>query len=108
AVLRMDASELHTILLSFPLVYAVNYNAPDQTVVAAATNELDAFLAHMKQTGKRCVKLNVSGAFHSPLMRAATDKLIQALTGAEITYPSLPVYSNLNALPYEIETAAAT
>ena len=108
AVLRMDASVLHTVLLSFPLVYAVNFNAPDQTAVAAATDELDAFLVHMKQAGKRCVKLNVSGAFHSPLMQAATDKLMQALTGAEIAHPSLPVYSNLNAIPYEVDTAADT
>lgn len=108
AVLRTEREELLEILRHHPGVWAVNHNTPEQTVVAAQTAELDGFLEDMKERGKRCMKLNVAGAFHSPLMKDASQNLMDALRGLDILPPALPVYSNLTAAPYARETAADT
>lgn len=108
AVLRMDKEELHSLLADFPEVYPVNYNTLEQTVVAAKNRELDQFLGFLKENGKRFVKLNVAGAFHSPLMTAATDKLASALKDEQLNTPRMPVYANLTALPYDEQSTKDT
>ncbi len=105
AVLRTSADELARILDSFPQVYPVNYNTQQQIVVAGAHEQLDGFLQHMKDSGKRCMKLNVSGAFHSPLMQNASELLLEALRGTNLQCPRIPVYSNVTAKPYELSQA---
>jgi [acyl-carrier-protein] S-malonyltransferase len=53
-----------------------------------------------KEAGaKRAIKLNVSGAFHSPLMASAADGFRSALNAAELVDPFFPVYANVNAQP---------
>jgi len=53
-----------------------------------------------KETGARMViPLNVSGAFHSPLMSSARDKLAEMIDSIEISDSKIPVYSNVNAAP---------
>lgn len=105
AVLRLGVDELSEILKEFPGVLAVNFNAPDQTVVAAALPALHAFLDAMKARGVRCVRLNVSGAFHSPLMADASAHLLAALRAERIAPPAIPIISNLGAQPYGADAA---
>ena len=100
AVLRISAEELHELLKDFENVYPVNYNTLEQTVIAAKSEDLEEFLVFLKANEKRFVKLNVSGAFHSPLMKEASKRLQAALDIEIISEPSLPVYSNLTGLPY--------
>lgn len=108
AVLRISAGELHELLKGYENVYPVNYNTQEQTVIAAKNDDLDAFLGFLKANGKRFVKLNVSGAFHSPLMKEASAQLQAALDKENISEPALPVYSNLTALPYVFSEARST
>lgn len=108
AVLRTGKEELAGILVSHPRVWAVNHNTDEQTVVAAAQADLDSFLEDMKIRGKRCMRLNVAGAFHSPLMKDASARLRDALEKIDILPPALPVYSNLTAAPYTRDEAADT
>ena len=108
AVLRMEGEELLEILKSHPDVWPVNHNTKEQTVVAARQADLENFLSDMKERGKRCMKLNVAGAFHSPLMKEASQHLGEALKNLDILPPALPVYSNLTAAPYTQASAAAT
>ena len=108
AVLRKSAQEVLDLIQGHEGVHAVNYNAPDQVVVAGAHEALDRFLADMKTRGVRAMKLNVAGAFHSPYMAEAGHALETQLKHARFQEPVIPVYSNLNAQPYRREQAADT
>lgn len=72
-----------------------NLNAPDQTVISGdSTGVARAGEACKARGAKRVIALNVSGAFHSPLMAPAVDGLLEALTGATFADPAFPVIAN--------------
>lgn len=80
------------------VVVAANYNSPGQVVISGEIAGVERAMELAKHFGaKRAIKLNVSGAFHSPLMETALDGLSQALDKAEFTDASFPVYSNVTA-----------
>jgi [acyl-carrier-protein] S-malonyltransferase len=82
------------------LVVPANYNSPGQIVVSGEVAGVEALMALAKASGaKRAIRLNVSGAFHSPLMEPAVDGLRQALGKAAIQDAKVPVFSNVNASP---------
>ncbi len=82
------------------LVVAANYNSPGQVVISGEVRGVDTVIALMKEAGfKRVMKLNVSGAFHSPLMAPARDGLAEALRSVAFATPSIPVYANVTAQP---------
>jgi [acyl-carrier-protein] S-malonyltransferase len=88
------------------LVVPANYNGPGQTVISGEVAGVERAMALAKEAGaKRAVRLNVSGAFHSPLMENAAPGLGDALRAAELTDPDFPVYANVDAAP--VTTAAA-
>ena len=105
AILRLSAHEVQEKLSGHPEVWAVNFNAPGQTVVAGPIRALEAFEQALKAEGGRSLRLNVAGAFHSPLMRTASEKMARALTEVPVNPPSIPVISNLTAEPYQPESA---
>ena len=108
AILRKSAEEVRALIRGYEGVYAVNFNAPDQVVVAGEHPALEAFLDALKTQGIRSVKLNVSGAFHSPLMAEAGQHLAEELKKTQFSQPQIPVYSNLTSQPYEQGQAADT
>ncbi|HEY0994408.1 MAG TPA: ACP S-malonyltransferase [Gemmatimonadaceae bacterium] len=78
------------------LVVPANYNCPGQLVISGEVAGVERAMQLCKDAGaKRAVRLNVSGAFHSPLMEAAVGGLQEALAGIEFTTPAFPVYSNV-------------
>jgi [acyl-carrier-protein] S-malonyltransferase len=82
------------------VVVAANYNTPGQVVISGDVGSVERAMAMAKEAGaKRAVRLNVSGAFHSPLMESASDGLAEALSGASFSDCEFPVYANVNALP---------
>lgn len=101
AVLKLDAAQAEQISEKYPEAWPVNYNCPKQTVVAMAESVVDSLCADVKAAGGRATRLAVSGAFHSPYMRPAEEGLRTYLQAVELTAPSLPVYANLTARPYE-------
>ena len=77
------------------LAVAANLNAPDQTVISGDPAGVERAGAACKARGaKRVIPLNVSGAFHSPLMAPAVDGLREALTAASFADPRFPVIAN--------------
>lgn len=77
-----------------------NYNAPGQVVVSGSVEAIDRVVAMAPECGaRRAVRLNVSGAFHSPLMEPARDRLAEALDGVTIREASIPVVANVDAEP---------
>ena len=87
-------------------VVPANYNAPGQLVVSGEVAGVDRLMELAKAAGaRRAVRLNVSGAFHSPLMAPAADGLAAALDQAALRPPAFPVASNVTA---ELVADAAT
>lgn len=82
------------------LVVPANYNGPGQVVLSGEEAGVDRAMALAKEAGaKRAVRLNVSGAFHSPLMESAAGGLSQTLENTSFGDPHFPVYSNVNCEP---------
>lgn len=82
-------------------VYVVNYNCPGQVVVAGEKGELRRLSRALREKGVRSVPLKVSGAFHSPIMQKASDIFSSILSCFTLRKPTLPVYANATAQPYE-------
>jgi [acyl-carrier-protein] S-malonyltransferase len=81
-------------------VVPANYNSPEQVVVSGEVAGVERAMELVKEAGaKRAVKLNVSGAFHSPLMEIAQPGLGEALKGSQMRAPAFPVVSNVTASP---------
>lgn len=81
-------------------VVPANYNSPEQVVISGEVAGVDRAIELVKGAGaRRAVKLNVSGAFHSPLMQFAEQGLADALRAAALAAPSFPVYSNVTSEP---------
>lgn len=81
-------------------VVPANYNSPGQLVISGEVAGVERAMALAKEAGaKRAIRLNVSGAFHSPLMAVAVSGLRDALGQAAPRDPEFPVYSNVTAEP---------
>jgi [acyl-carrier-protein] S-malonyltransferase len=79
------------------LVVPANYNSPGQLVISGEEAGVERAMALCKAAGaKRAIRLNVSGAFHSPLMESAASGLAQALDAATFGAPHFAVYANVN------------
>ncbi len=77
-----------------------NDNDPSQVVISGHRGAVERAIEMVKDHGiKRGVLLPVSAPFHCPLMQPAADAMAEALTGAEINAPLLPVYANVLAAP---------
>lgn len=72
-----------------------NYNSPVQTVIAGEAAAIDEAMAKFAEQGKRCVKLAVSAAFHTKLMRPAADEFKEQIAGIKFNAPNCDFYSNL-------------
>ena len=82
------------------LVVTANYNCPGQLVISGEEAGVERGMALAKEAGaKRAIRLNVSGAFHSPLMEDASSGLAQVLNSVSFDDPHFPVYANVNGEP---------
>ena len=82
-------------------VWVANYNAPGQVVIAGSHEGVAAASVHAKELGaKKVMALPVSGAFHTPFMTAARDRLRAAIADADPRDTEVPVVSNVDALPH--------
>lgn len=81
-------------------VVPANYNCPGQLVISGEVAGVERAMVLVKEAGaRRAIRLNVSGAFHSPLMAVAAEELAKALEQANLRDPEFPVYSNVTAEP---------
>ena len=103
AIIGLDANQVDEVcdaVKDTGIVCAANYNSPGQIVISGDVEAVRAAMIIAKDKGaKRAVELVVSGAFHSPLMESAMDGLSEALEIAEIKDATIPVYTNVTALP---------
>ncbi len=83
------------------VVVPANYNCPGQLVISGTIAGIDKACEMLTTAGaKRALKLNVGGAFHSPLMESAKIELEHAIVHTEIKSPVCPIYQNIDAKPY--------
>jgi len=82
------------------IVVAANYNCPGQLVISGEVEAIDRACVSLTEAGaKRALRLQVGGAFHSPLMEPARAELAAAIASTEFSTPVCPVYQNVNAAP---------
>jgi len=82
------------------VVVAANYNCPGQLVISGSIEGVDIACQKLTEAGaKRALKLNVGGAFHSPLMEPARLELMDAIENTTVTPPICPIYQNVDARP---------
>jgi [acyl-carrier-protein] S-malonyltransferase len=82
-------------------VWVANYNAPGQVVVAGEPEAVaEASVAAKELGAKKVMPMAVSGAFHTPLMAPARERLRKAIDAAELREAELPVYANVDARPH--------
>ena len=82
------------------VVVAANYNCPGQIVISGSIEGVDVACQQLTAAGaKRALKLNVGGAFHSPLMEPARLELKEAIENVSILPPVCPIYQNVDPVP---------
>lgn len=80
------------------VVVAANFNCPGQIVISGEIEAVDAACVALKEAGaRRALRLNVDGAFHSPLMAPAAEDLKEAILKTEFHKPFCPIYQNVTA-----------
>ncbi|QYS88290.1 ACP S-malonyltransferase [Flavobacterium davisii] len=99
AVLNLDDAVVEAICASIDgVVVAANYNCPGQLVISGELKAVEIACEKMKEAGaKRALILPVGGAFHSPMMEPAREKLAAAIESTSFNIPSCPVYQNVTA-----------
>ncbi|MBQ2572952.1 MAG: ACP S-malonyltransferase [Bacteroidales bacterium] len=102
AVIRLDREIVERICDETDgIVVPANYNSPEQIVISGSEEAIDAACIKMKEAGaKRALKLQVGGAFHSPLMEPAREELAKAIVSTNFNDAKVPIYQNVDAMPH--------
>jgi [acyl-carrier-protein] S-malonyltransferase len=83
-------------------VWVANYNAPGQVVIAGEAKALERAAVAAKDLGaKRAMPLPVGGAFHTPYMAPARDRLREVIAAAVLQAPEVPVIANIDGRPHD-------
>jgi [acyl-carrier-protein] S-malonyltransferase len=102
AVLGLDAQAVEVALAGMNDAWPANYNTPTQTVIAGTMTGLEVATQRLQVAGaKRVLPLNVSAAFHTPLMAPAAERLRAALDRVEWRAPRIPVMANLTGRQHQ-------
>lgn len=97
AVLGLDDERVEKICEEIEgVVVPANYNCPGQLVISGETAAVEKACEALKAAGaKRAIILPVNGAFHSPLMLPAQEKLAKAIEEVKFNNPIIPIYQNV-------------
>ena len=100
AILGAEQDQLEVICDQNGIVLPANLNAPGQVVISGEVDAVGDAIITAKEMGiRRALPLNVSGAFHSPLMTPVRVPLLEALEAVNFRDAKVPVYQNVNAKP---------
>lgn len=98
AVIGMEDSDVERVLsmIKDEIVVPANYNCPGQLVISGTVKGIDLACQKLTEAGaKKTVTLNVSGAFHSPLMQPAAEELANAIKTTKFNKGTCPIYQNV-------------
>lgn len=103
AILGMDDEKLNQLIeksLLYGIISIANYNTPDQTVITGEVAAIEYANKIAPELGaKRVIPLAVSGAFHSSLMKSASENYAALVNSTTINNASIPVVTNVDAQP---------
>lgn len=99
AILGLDDHVVESVCEATPgIVIAANYNCPGQLVISGSKDAINLACDALSEAGaRRALVLPVGGAFHSPLMEPARDRLAKAIENTAFSTPTCPVYQNVCA-----------
>jgi [acyl-carrier-protein] S-malonyltransferase len=102
AILGLDLEKVTAVCeeasVNGEVVVPANLNAPGQIAISGDVEAVRRAMPLAKENGaKRAIELNVSGAFHSPLMEPVANKFAKAVANVIIRTPSVPIYQNVTA-----------
>jgi [acyl-carrier-protein] S-malonyltransferase len=97
ALMNFDREQLEKVIAETPDAVLANDNSPAQAVISGSPEAVKAVMAQVK--AKRAIPLNVSGAFHSPLMAAAATEFQEVLEAVKFQPACVPVLSNVEPTP---------
>ena len=100
AVLKLSDEAVEELCAKYGHVWPVNYNCPGQVSCAGLKEELSALAADVKAAKGRAVLLQVSGAFHCPMMGTAAGKLAEVLASVPMGEPAAELYSDYTGKQY--------
>ncbi len=97
AILGLEDAKVEEICAQISgIVVPANYNCPGQLVISGETTAVEEACAKLKEAGaKRALLLPVNGAFHSPLMQPAQERLAAAIEQTKFRKATIPVYQNI-------------
>jgi [acyl-carrier-protein] S-malonyltransferase len=99
AIIGMDEAKLAEVCKATDTIMA-NLNCPGQIVISGAAENITKAMAMATDAGAgRAIPLQVSGAFHSPLMQSAVEGLAKYIDATTFSNPIIPVIGNVTALP---------
>lgn len=102
AILGMSGEAIENVIGDMEQVSVANYNCPGQIVITGETSAVEEAAEKLKEAGaKRTVMLNVSGPFHSPMMKPAGEKLGKVLETVGFTSLQMPYVTNVTAEPVD-------
>lgn len=98
AVLALDAGKIEEVISGIDDVQIANYNCPGQIVISGKKEAVEQANAALLAAGaKRAILLNVSGPFHSDMLKGAGEKLGAVLKQVKISRPAIPYVANVTA-----------
>ena len=98
AVMAMDASAIEKVIETIDGVTIANYNCPGQIVITGRTEAVGIAAEKLKEAGaKRAIMLNVSGPFHSPLLKKAGEEMAEELKNTALHTLQIPYVTNVTA-----------
>jgi [acyl-carrier-protein] S-malonyltransferase len=97
AILGLEDAKVEEICAQISgIVVPANYNCPGQLVISGETSAVEEACVKLKEAGaKRALLLPVNGAFHSPLMKPAQERLADAIEKTKFRKATIPVYQNI-------------
>ena len=102
AAINISEDELKCIINELSgIITIANYNSENQLVISGEKTSIDAAIIQIKETHKKskCIKLNVSGAFHSPLMEFARASLENHINELTFNDAKIPIFQNIDGNP---------
>ena len=98
AILGMTGGDIENVIADIDGVTIANYNCPGQIVITGRTDAVEKANAALLEAGaKRAILLNVSGPFHSPMLKGAGEELGKVLESVEMSSLEIPYVTNVTA-----------
>ena len=102
AVMAMDAEKIEQVIADIPEVEVANYNCPGQIVITGRKEGVETAAVKLKEAGaRRTMMLNVSGPFHSPLLKPAGEEMAGELVSVQMHSLQIPYVTNVTARKVE-------